>query len=661
MIISDIETNELLPKVTKFHCAVIYDYSTNKYSKYIPKDFSKYLDVLEQEISSGGLVVGHNFINYDVPVLIKLAKLLLNRNFVVPKESIIDTLVLTRLIYSNVNELGKSKSHSLESWGSRLGVLKGDYTNIYKNNIKDTGESYTKGDEWKYFNDSMLTYNVQDVVVNKELFEKLLSNKYYFPSDFIKCNSEYFWTNCNQSINFEHKVAWLLAQQGRNGFPFNKEIIEDLYQELVLRRNELRTMLLKTFGSWYQATGPVKVPKVTRKYKCKKTGVIYQYTKEASFTPIEYIDFNPSSRPNICKKLQDFGWIPTKFTLKGMPIVDEEVLSSIQLSDLEQQKSLDLLIEWFLIQKRIGQMVEGNKSWLKYVTEDGAIHGYVNPNGAVTGRATHSFPNISQVPSVDVAYGKECRSAFGAEYHKDSGTGQPWVQVGIDASGLELRCLAHFMALFDKGDYANHVVHGDIHSLNQKVAGLPTRALAKTLIYCIIYGGGEERIGKIIGKGKIEGRELKDRFLKNTPALVKLKDAVYNTLVSKSKWVGNSQQVTWNRRYLIGLDGRKIYVRSPHSALNTLLQSAGALICKKWIVNLELLLIRSGYTHGWHGEFAFMAWIHDEIQIACKTKEIALRSIYLAKEAIHQVEKEFKFRCSLDSEGKIGSNWALCH
>ena len=117
----------------------------------------------------------------------------------------------------------------------------------------------------------------------------------------------------------------------------------------------------------------------------------------------------------------------------------------------------------------------------------------------------------------------------------------------------------------------------------------------------------------------------------------------------------------WKRRYLKGLDGRLLHIRSIHSALNTLLQSAGALICKYWIVRLEERLINKGYTHGWTGDFAYMAWIHDEVQIACQTKEIAEDVIKEAELAIHDTKEYFNFRVSLGTEGKIGLNWAECH
>lgn len=121
------------------------------------------------------------------------------------------------------------------------------------------------------------------------------------------------------------------------------------------------------------------------------------------------------------------------------------------------------------------------------------------------------------------------------------------------------------------------------------------------------------------------------------------------------------QQVKWKRRWIKGLDGRKVHVRSPHAALNTLLQSAGALICKLWIIKTEEMLVEKGLKHGWDGDFAYMAWIHDEIQVACRTEEIAKTVIEVAQEAMRWVGEHWNFRCLLDTEGKMGANWKECH
>lgn len=708
MLVSDIEANNLLEKVTQFHCGVIYDYSTDEYVSYRPWDFSAYLDALEAEVARGGLIVFHNGHKYDAPVLTKLAKLQLNREFHLPRENVVDTLVLSRLLFANIKDTDMALlrsgrlpgkrfgSHALEAWGYRLGEMKGEYKDDFKKLLEEQGEDYVDGAEWISFNEPMMDYNVQDVVVTKALLEKLLSDKHYFPPA-AGCGDNWwmhdavtFWQYSCEAVWLEHRAAWLLAKQERNGFPFNTKAIEELYVELAGRRSELLQTLTDTFGTWYQPKGGTELflhPRTGKplgKYprvKYPKQGGIYKkpknkaqregrepceldtrdYVEGAPYTPVEHVVFNPSSRDHIALKLKEAGWIPTEFTDKGAPKVDDEVLEHVRVDDPEKQRCIDLIKEYLMIQKRIGQAAEGDKAWLRYVQEDGKIHGSVNPNGAVTGRATHSFPNLGQVPGVRSPYGETCRAAFGAEHHLDGLTGLPWVQAGIDASGLELRCLAHFMSKYDGGAYADVILNGDIHTVNQQAAELPTRDNAKTFIYGFLYGAGDEKIGQIVGAGRERGKELKKKFLENTPAIAALREGIQQTLVESSRWVAGEQKVKWKRRWIKGLDGRKVHVRSPHAALNTLLQSAGALICKLWIVETEELLLKAGLKHGWDGDFAYMAWVHDEIQVACRTPEIAQQVIDIAQQAMRNVGDHFKFRCRLDTEGKMGPNWTVCH
>ena len=194
----------------------------------------------------------------------------------------------------------------------------------------------------------------------------------------------------------------------------------------------------------------------------------YHYIAGAPLTVIEKIEFNPGSRAHIAKVLMDRGWVPQEFTDTNQPKVDESVLK-----DVKDIPEVPLILEYLVVEKRIGQLAEGKNAWLK-LEKNGVIHGRVNPNGAVTGRATHSTPNIAQVPAVGAPYGEECRELFGPP----SG----WLQVGVDASGLELRCLANRMHPFDEGEYATEILSGDIHTKNQMAAGLPTRNNAKTFI-----------------------------------------------------------------------------------------------------------------------------------------------------------------------------------
>jgi len=323
------------------------------------------------------------------------------------------------------------------------------------------------------------------------------------------------------------------------------------------------------------------------------------------------------------------GWKPELMTEQGKPKVDEAVLKTLDYPEAA------LLNEYLLINKRIGQLATGANGWLKMV-KDGKIHGRVNTNGAATGRCTHSKPNVAQTPSIGAAYGKECRELF----HAPEG----YSLVGADLSGLELRCLAHFMSKYDDGSYADVVVNGDIHTLNQKAAGLPTRNNAKTFIYGFLYGAGPAKIGSIVNGSEKEGRKLIAKFMKATPAIKLLRAAVAEAVEKQG--------------YLAGLDGRQLPIRSGHAALNTLLQSAGAVLSKKASVILYENLTLNDLK--WGEDWAQVAHVHDEVQLIAR-KEIA---DYVGQQAVKSFQlagEYYDFRCPITGEYKVGNNWADTH
>lgn len=630
-IVFDIETDGLLDTTNRFWCGWLYDSYTDLYTGYT--DLDEFFDVLNKYGTSGYNIVGHNICKFDIPALKKLKG---ERFAFDVRDVCIDTLVLARLIYSNIKDTdvglmrtGKLPkalygSHSLKAYGYRMGELKGTY-----------GE---QEDAWDKFSPEMYEYNKQDVVVTLKLFNKLMSKGYPL-----------------KAIQLEHDIAWVMAKQERNGFVFDKDSAVKLYSDLSAKRQKIYDDLVSEVGSWTVYKGD-KIYKRDNAKKGIKAGVPYPQYEE--------VTFNPNSRSHIAKVLMDRGWEPTEITPTGAPKVDEDTLQSAMDIPLTPK-----ILEYLLINKRIAQLAEGDNAWLKLMKkdEDGyyRIHGSVNPNGAVTGRATHSYPNVAQVPAGRSPYGKECRSLFTVP--------KGWFEAGIDASGLELRCFGSFLYPFDNGAYIREILEGDIHTHNQKMAGLPTRDMAKTFIYGLLYGAGDAKVGAIVGGSSADGKRLKERFFKAVPAYKKLCSSIDKALVESYEWVGSTQKVKWKKRvhpdnhnlsithHILGLDRRLVYVRSPHSALNTILQSAGALICKKWVCLVEENMRKAGYKHGWDGDFAMMAWVHDEVQVACRTKEIAEDCVRIAQESMRQTQEFFKFNCQLDTEGKIGDNWYSCH
>ena len=574
-LIFDIETDGL--DATKIWCIVCQDIESSKIYKFPPDKLNEGVRFLE----SASCLIGHNIMGFDIPVLEKLTDINLeNINF-------IDTLILSRL-FNPVREAG----HSLDVWGKKLQYPKLDFKEF---------EEYTS---------EMLTYCVNDVRLNGVVYDYLLKEGREFSKD---------------SIDLEHSVFKITKQQELNGFKFNhieaSIFVASLREQVTVLEDEVHS----TFKPKLVDVKRV-IPKLKKDGMLSKQGLTAsEYIKRKvakdtrPFMRQELKDFNLSSRQQIGAYLKDFGWEPTKFTPTGQPIVDEGSLSKID--NIPEAK---LILEYLLLQKRIVQ----TESWISSLKEDGRVHGYVIPNGTITGRMTHRNPNMAQVPSVSSPYGKECRSFWEVE------TG--YKLVGVDASQLELRLLAHYM---NDEDYIYEITKGDIHTYNQKLAGLKSRDEAKVFIYALCYGAGNEKIGQIVGGNKTRGGQLRKRFFGSNPAFASLTTKV---------------QRAARKKYFKGIDGRKLFVRSEHSALNTLIQGAGAIVMKKALIILDDVLKLNTV------DYKFVANIHYEWQIEVKESqadfvgEVAVKSIIQAGE-------EFNLRCPMDGEYKIGDNWSETH
>ena len=362
--------------------------------------------------------------------------------------------------------------------------------------------------------------------------------------------------------------------------------------------------------------------------------------------------FNPASRKQTADRLRDkYPDIKFSKTEKGNTKLDDDVLEILG----KKYPEAALLAKYQLLNKRLGQISEGKEAWVKHSQKfkDGRIHGSVITNSCVSGRCSHRGPNTAQIPRVGQPYGAECRALFYAPFG--------WVQVGADASGLELRALGAQLAYFDGGEYAKLVSTDgfDIHTHNAKLFGIfngkgeidkKTRELAKTMIYAVLYGAGAKKLGTILDFSLSEheqqelGRETIDTFYKNLPAIKKLKDKVDERVVQ--------------RGYLTGIDGRHLQIRSRHSALNQLLQSTGAIAVKKATCILYRDLHLAGLKWGCH--FAFVAHIHDEIQALVKPQHV---SVYkdLAIKSFEKAGEFFDLKCPLTGEAKEGKNWMETH
>jgi len=565
----DIETNGLKPTKIWCLCAIKGD---NMYTLENPTK-----EMVEELFSDVTVHIGHNLIGYDIPAVERLLNVSI-------KGEIIDTLVMSRL-YNPQLEGG----HSLAAWGERLNFPKGDYH------------------DWSALTPEMVEYCKQDVSVTQRLYEKLSGLLSEFGDN---------------SITLEHSVQRAITTQIQNGWLLDERKATDLVAELKEKQYDLEEAVHEKFRPL-----PTFIKEIVPKYKkdgsLSSVGLKFlgdNWTQVGGpFSRIDWPEFNLGSRQQIGRYLRLFGWKPEKFTETGQAIVDEKTLETV--TDIPEAQ---LIAEYLMVGKRIAQV----QSWLDAVEDDGRVHGQVNAIGAVTGRMTHSKPNMAQVPAVGAPYGYECRACWIVpEGHK---------LVGVDASGLELRMLASFMN--DK-EYTNEILNGDIHTTNQVNAGLSTRAQAKTFIYAFLYGAGDAKIGSIVDGSQRTGARLRQRFLENTPALAELRERV---------------SIASQRGYLRGLDGRCLHIRSEHSALNTLLQSAGAVVMKK------ALAIFTDYAPKWGLTYKLLGSIHDEYQLEAPEKH-ADKVGYLMVESIKAAGIALDLKCPLDGEYKVGNNWAETH
>ena len=535
---------------------------------------------LKEYLKECTLIVTQNGVAFDAPLLNRLwkTKIKLTQCY--------DTLIVSRLL-----EPSKQEGHSLEAWGEALGTKKIDYRAVWRWLTYRVNAECYKGEEFDYPHMDLLEYYcIRDVDVTIKLYHHL-----------IKLTEDKGFSN--ESVELEHKVAAIVAEQTRNGFKLDKP-----YATMLL--TDIKGKLDSIYEAMQLKWPPYEVERIS-----EKTG---KTLKSATIT------FNPGSRKQIGEKLIELGWKPDTFTETGQPIVDEGVLSKVDIPEAK------VIVDYLLYQKRIAQIT----SWLEACEDDGRVHGKVISNGAVTGRMTHSNPNMAQIPNAGSVYGVECRECWTVEDGN--------VLVGVDASGLELRMLAHYMK---DEKYVKTVSEGkskdgtDVHSVNQKAAGLATRDIAKTFIYAFLYGAGDAKIGSVVGGSTKEGTNLRKKFLRQTPALQKLLEKV----------AGYGA-----KGYVPGLDGRKVWVRSEHAALNSLLQSAGAIVMKKalWIFHDKVK------ANKW--PVKIVANVHDEFQIETK-EEFAVIVGEAAKQSIIEAGVHFKLRCPLDGDYKHGRSWRETH
>jgi len=669
ILIADLETNGLLDKLTTIHSLVLRDLETGDLVLSCAAASDGHPNIPDGLARiNGDDVEGvwwHNGLGFDIPAIEK----------VYPSwrhgPTVRDSLITARMVWPTP-DLRKSDmarveqkrlslptrlygSHSLDAWGHRLGNWKGDYA----------AEMKEKGlDPWAAWNPAMQDYCELDTGVTRDLV--------------LKINEQSF---SSESINLEHDFQELMDRQQKFGLPVDLHKAASLQAELTQLKYDLGVELEESFQPWWKPEGPAVDPKADRKLKCpelgtvtvdrvsEKTGkalkpyvgpVLMEFNEGSSYTKAKLVTFNPASRDHIADRLiKRYGWKPTEFGKDGKPSVTDDIISKLPYDEAK------VIAEYLMVGKRLGQLSEGREAILKSVGKDGRLHGRVMSTGTVTGRCSHSKPNCAQFPSAKtredsngkkhLVFGRE--GGFGADFRDLFTAPKGMVMVGVDASGLELRCLAHYMHRYDQGEYADRLLNGDIHSFHAVKLGFEPeklyrikgrnatgRALAKTWIYAFLYGASDATLGEYISQGPKAAARLRASFLSALPAL----DTLTHRVKAKAKKAGN----------LTAIDGRKVKVRSTHAALNTLLQSCGGIVVKKATVLAHQSILSSGLE--WGRDFANVAHVHDEIQYAAK--ETHSETIgRLAVASIRDAGRHYNFKCQLDGEFRVGPSWAYTH
>ena len=626
--IFDIETDGLYHEATTIHCISIKidDNPTEVYSsRPITGSVGNIHNGIEL-LKQVDIIVGHNIINFDLSVIYKLTGVDLYKTC-----EVIDTLLISQLLYPNLVMMDTNRKtmppkykgkHGLMAWGFRLGKLKGDY-----------GE---QEQAWDKLTPEMVEYCRQDSEVTYALYQRFLQN---MPPA--------------EAIRIEQEFAKIISRQEKYGWKFDLEQAQKMHVELMSELEEAEKILFETFiplKTWF----PKSYPKIAVKKDGSKSQVLLNqeasgchYNDEFEWGYYDEVTFNPGSGQHIVRWVEElYGkqkWRrnePTERNPIGSPKTGADDILEL-FGDKDWAKPLT---NYFNIKKLLGQLAEGKNSWINLVGDDGRMHGHVNTLGAVSRRATHNKPNVAQVPSPRAFKGKECRELF------TSGEGK--TLVGCDMSGLELRIFAHYLARHDEGQYANVILKEDIHTFNQKAFGVPTRDIAKTTIYGTLYGGGDARIGQIVSGTAKDGKRIKDNFKKNVPAYKQLIDGVARSVKKNG--------------HVKALDGNPYFIRSTHSALNQLLQGAGSLVCKQWLIETDNELSKR-YTNSWTAmhtddeiQYEYTANVHDEFTNEVD-EEIAKDVAKITEGCCQKAGEYFNLRIRLDGEAKIDRNWYGIH
>jgi len=621
-LVFDIETNGLYHEATTAWCISLKDVEnpnspvesfynmTLGLPPALKESRSGTLTEALRALDKADVLIGHNIINYDLPILEKLYGWKPRADV-----RIYDTLVVSRLLHPDrpkpSHYSGKGGPHSLECWGYR------------------TKKAKPSHEDWSCFSKEMLHRNKEDVEINYLTYLQLEAER-----------TGWDW---DKAIDLEHSIAKIITDQEIKGVLFARKRATECVRFLEECITTIDREVVPNLPHSVKQRGATVLQPFTRTGAYTK-----RYREDISycsgpFSRIDIIPFDIGSIQQVKAYLLENGWEPEYYNYsrstgeKSSPKL-EGTFKGVD-GDLPQQ-----------VKKRISilkrkSVIEG---WISNVRADGRITACANPCGTNTGRMRHSV--VANVPKANSDkegnliwclesqkdyFGTQMRSLFTVPRH--------YKMVGHDAKGLELRVLAHYM---NDPEFTKEVLSGDIHEFNRKAAGLPTRDAAKTFIYAFIYGAGDAKLGNIIGGSKADGTRIRRKFLKALPNLDKL--------IKTTK-----RQAT--RGYLLGLDGRRVWMRygddgrvMTHKALNTLLQCGGSLVMKKSSDILWNELVPKNMK-------AYkIIDMHDEGQSQVVGSAVELYS-KLAVKSIQLAGEHYNLSIPMDADVKVGTNWAETH
>lgn len=550
-------------------------------------------------------VVFHNGFGFDYWALNKIVGE--RYGLYLDKHQIIDSLIISRLIDST------AKRHSLADLGEAVGCPKGDH-----------------GD-FTQFSEDMVKYGKQDVRILQKAWKG--TNK-------VRSFGR-FYENFRDACDLEFMVAYVIEKQRQHGFRFDLENAYLLEAELRQEQKNLERELQKVFP-------PIVTERYSEKQIDKKTGKPKRLKDHVEV-------FNPGSRDQIAKRLIDkYRWKPVDLTPTKKPKVDETILDDLPYPEAK------MMAQYMSLGKKLGQIADGDNAWLKLVEQkpDGTayVHGQVNTLGARTHRMSHFKPNMAQVDS-----DHRMRSLWlpDPEHYL----------IGVDAEGLELRELAHFLYPYDNGRYVEIVHSGDkskgtdIHTMNMKAAELYLRKSAKTMIYAHNYGCFDKKLGQIVVEdAKEAGMPIPEGSLSALGANLRAKIEV--GIVGLGDLIAKCKRTHERKKALPGHDGRWIPSASDHSALNTLLQGNGSIVMKKALALFDEELERLQLLD----KVFYCANVHDEFQLSVHPDLITevdgkLTSpvAKLGMECITKAGEALEVRCPLVGSADIGRSWAETH